>query len=189
MGDANPIRTLGDYSKPRHEGYRSTIELLVGNNVYCMDDPEQAFVEYASSHTDEAGESEEEEKDSLENTNTSHSASPDPSILFINEKVCKLNLFFKSLGLAPQLSGTEFVSTKGDDGDVMFTEIVKKDDDSCVTHLNRVYAEYGVRGRYFSVKVTQDMRERPLNEMFKMYLVDLINSHNIGPKMVYIKCK
>ncbi|GJT49367.1 hypothetical protein Tco_0975524, partial [Tanacetum coccineum] len=31
--DENPIRTLGDYSKPRHEGYRNTIELLVGNNV------------------------------------------------------------------------------------------------------------------------------------------------------------
>ncbi|GKE40197.1 hypothetical protein Tco_1463602 [Tanacetum coccineum] len=33
MGDKNPIRTLGDYSKPSHEGYRNTIELLVGNNV------------------------------------------------------------------------------------------------------------------------------------------------------------
>ncbi|GJW08714.1 hypothetical protein Tco_1571137 [Tanacetum coccineum] len=33
MGDENPIRTLRDYSKPRHEGYRNTIELLVGNNV------------------------------------------------------------------------------------------------------------------------------------------------------------
>ncbi|GKA57965.1 hypothetical protein Tco_0757153 [Tanacetum coccineum] len=33
MGDANPIRTLGDYSKPIHEGYRNTIELLVGNKV------------------------------------------------------------------------------------------------------------------------------------------------------------
>ncbi|GJU16319.1 hypothetical protein Tco_1144285 [Tanacetum coccineum] len=151
MGEANPIRTLGDYSKPSHEGYRNTIELPVGNNVdllqkvpyhgidlwlqvqifydhvnpvtrrtidhltdsklrdkntkeswalledlalydneswneqrdfaislpqdvlmnkittsceicsgpydtqYCMEDPEQAFVEYASLHTDEAG--------------------------------------------------------------------------------------------------------------------------------------
>ncbi|GJT92381.1 hypothetical protein Tco_1081226 [Tanacetum coccineum] len=27
MGDENPIRTLGDYSKPSHEGYRNTIEL------------------------------------------------------------------------------------------------------------------------------------------------------------------
>ncbi|GKB69938.1 hypothetical protein Tco_0931350, partial [Tanacetum coccineum] len=33
MGDENPIRTLGDYSKPSHEGYRNTIELPVGNNV------------------------------------------------------------------------------------------------------------------------------------------------------------
>nr|GEV68505.1 hypothetical protein [Tanacetum cinerariifolium] len=33
--DANPIRTLGDYSKPSHEGYRNTIELSIGNNVDC----------------------------------------------------------------------------------------------------------------------------------------------------------
>ncbi|GJV49493.1 zinc finger, CCHC-type containing protein [Tanacetum coccineum] len=33
MGDANHIRTLGDYSKPSHEGYMNTIELPVGNNV------------------------------------------------------------------------------------------------------------------------------------------------------------
>ncbi|GJV77058.1 MAK10-like protein [Tanacetum coccineum] len=141
MGDENPIRTLGDYSKPSYEGYKNTIELPVGNNVdpnqylkdllklvdsldldgenrertrlrlfqfslrdqasnwlerlpagsittwedlttrflaqffppgrtaklrndiliaphdtqYCMEDPEQAFVKYASSRTDEAG--------------------------------------------------------------------------------------------------------------------------------------
>ncbi|GJT38735.1 zinc finger, CCHC-type containing protein [Tanacetum coccineum] len=33
MGDENPIHTLGDYSKPSHEGYRNTIKLPVGNNV------------------------------------------------------------------------------------------------------------------------------------------------------------
>nr|GEY36875.1 zinc finger, CCHC-type [Tanacetum cinerariifolium] len=33
MGDANPIRTLGDYSKPSYEGYRNTIKLPLGNNV------------------------------------------------------------------------------------------------------------------------------------------------------------
>ncbi|GKA27825.1 zinc finger, CCHC-type containing protein [Tanacetum coccineum] len=33
MGDANPICTLRDYSKPSHEGYMNTIELLEGNNV------------------------------------------------------------------------------------------------------------------------------------------------------------
>ncbi|GJT75238.1 hypothetical protein Tco_1041963 [Tanacetum coccineum] len=36
MGNANPIRTLGDYSKPNHEGYRNTIELHVGNNVVLL---------------------------------------------------------------------------------------------------------------------------------------------------------
>ncbi|GKA57401.1 hypothetical protein Tco_0756589 [Tanacetum coccineum] len=70
MGDVNPIRTLEDYSRPSHEGYRNTIELPEGSNVvplrsdtirgphdtqYCMENPEQAFVNYASSHTDEVG--------------------------------------------------------------------------------------------------------------------------------------
>ncbi|GJZ61647.1 zinc finger, CCHC-type containing protein [Tanacetum coccineum] len=31
MGDENPIRTLGDYSKPSHKGYKNTIELLDPN--------------------------------------------------------------------------------------------------------------------------------------------------------------
>ncbi|GJU31671.1 hypothetical protein Tco_1175260 [Tanacetum coccineum] len=33
MEDENPIRTLEDYSKPSHEGYRNTIKLPVRNNV------------------------------------------------------------------------------------------------------------------------------------------------------------
>ncbi|GJV42504.1 zinc finger, CCHC-type containing protein [Tanacetum coccineum] len=33
MGDENRIRTLGDYSKPSHKGYKNTIELPIGNNV------------------------------------------------------------------------------------------------------------------------------------------------------------
>ncbi|GJV52667.1 hypothetical protein Tco_1448408 [Tanacetum coccineum] len=33
MGDKNPICTLGNYSKPSHEGYRNTTELPEGNNV------------------------------------------------------------------------------------------------------------------------------------------------------------
>ncbi|GJT10859.1 putative ribonuclease H-like domain-containing protein [Tanacetum coccineum] len=33
MRDENPIRTLRDYSRPSHEGYRNTIELLEGNSV------------------------------------------------------------------------------------------------------------------------------------------------------------
>ncbi|GKD72208.1 hypothetical protein Tco_1330490 [Tanacetum coccineum] len=37
MGDENPIRTLGDYYKPSHEGYKNTIELPIGNNVCEID--------------------------------------------------------------------------------------------------------------------------------------------------------
>ncbi|GKC42503.1 zinc finger, CCHC-type containing protein, partial [Tanacetum coccineum] len=33
LGDENPIRTLEDYSKPSHEGYKNTIKILVGNNI------------------------------------------------------------------------------------------------------------------------------------------------------------
>ncbi|GJT83601.1 hypothetical protein Tco_1057943 [Tanacetum coccineum] len=33
MGDENQPRTLGDYSRPSHKGYRNTIELLEGDNV------------------------------------------------------------------------------------------------------------------------------------------------------------
>ncbi|GJS52924.1 hypothetical protein Tco_0626286 [Tanacetum coccineum] len=36
MGDENLIPTLGDYSKPSHEGYRNTIELPEGNNVVSL---------------------------------------------------------------------------------------------------------------------------------------------------------
>ncbi|GJU06628.1 MAK10-like protein [Tanacetum coccineum] len=34
MGDENLPRALGDYSRPSHEGYRNTIELPDGNNVF-----------------------------------------------------------------------------------------------------------------------------------------------------------
>nr|GEU40603.1 MAK10-like protein [Tanacetum cinerariifolium] len=33
MENKNPIRTLGDYSRPGHEGFQNTIELSKGNNV------------------------------------------------------------------------------------------------------------------------------------------------------------
>ncbi|GJU36072.1 hypothetical protein Tco_1184426 [Tanacetum coccineum] len=38
MGDDNPIRTLGDYSRPSHEGYRNTIE-LPDETMWCLRDP------------------------------------------------------------------------------------------------------------------------------------------------------
>nr|GEW76208.1 MAK10-like protein [Tanacetum cinerariifolium] len=83
----------------------------------------------SDSHDDNQKENEGEEKNNQEDINTNPSTPPDPSVSFITEKVLKLNSFFELLGLAPQLSGTEFVYTKGD-GDMMFIKIVKKNDDS-----------------------------------------------------------
>nr|GEV21875.1 MAK10-like protein [Tanacetum cinerariifolium] len=71
-----------------------------------MEDPEQVFVEYASSCTDEA------------------------RVAFITEKVLKFNSFFESLGLVLQSSDTEVVCTKGDDRDVIFIELIRNNDDS-----------------------------------------------------------
>ncbi|GJV17447.1 hypothetical protein Tco_1362770 [Tanacetum coccineum] len=75
-------------------------------------------------------ENEEEDKDNSENIHVNPSTPPDPSVSFITEKVLKLNSFFESLGLVAQSSNTKLVCTKGDDGDVMFIEIVQKNDDS-----------------------------------------------------------
>nr|GEU84241.1 retrotransposon Orf1 [Tanacetum cinerariifolium] len=97
---------------------------------YCMEDPEQACVKYASSRTDKARENKKEEKDNPENIHVNPSVPPDPSISFITKKVLKLNSFFESLGLVPQSSNTKLVFSKGDDGDVMFIEIVKTNNDS-----------------------------------------------------------
>ncbi|GKB11411.1 hypothetical protein Tco_0845334 [Tanacetum coccineum] len=76
-----------------------------------------------------------EEKSNLKNINNTLPSPPDPSILFITEKVCKINSFFESSGLVPRSSDMKFVCIKEDDGDVMFIEIIKMYDDSCEKEL------------------------------------------------------
>nr|GEW44575.1 MAK10-like protein [Tanacetum cinerariifolium] len=124
MGDANPIRTHRDYSRPSHEGYMNTIELLEGNNVVHLRSDT-----IRNPHNDKPEEDEQEGNDDLENINTNPSPPPDSSVSFITKKVCKLNSFFELLGLVPQSSNIEFVCTKGDDDDVMFIKIIKHDND------------------------------------------------------------
>ncbi|GKE33767.1 hypothetical protein Tco_1453089, partial [Tanacetum coccineum] len=157
---------------------------------YYMEDPEQAFIEYASSCTDEAGGlvsnfmasqdarlskfkadfkqqqsvmtnkidtvlkaitdriagtlpsdtqqsdphdntegNKEEERDSPENHPDSPTP-PDLSVSFITEKVLKFNSLFESFRLVPPSPNAELVCTKEGDGDVMFIEIILKDDNS-----------------------------------------------------------
>ncbi|GJX48103.1 hypothetical protein Tco_0273293 [Tanacetum coccineum] len=58
------------------------------------------------------------------------STPPDPSIAFITEKVLKFNSLFELLGWVPPSPNAELVCTKEEDGDVMFIEIIPKDDNS-----------------------------------------------------------
>ncbi|GKA29400.1 hypothetical protein Tco_0715645 [Tanacetum coccineum] len=82
-----------------------------------------------ASYDDEEKENKEEE-DNSENIHINPPTPPDPSATFITEKVLKFNSFFESLGLVPPSSNTELICTKEEDGDVMFIEIVPKDDNS-----------------------------------------------------------
>ncbi|GJU70163.1 hypothetical protein Tco_1256422 [Tanacetum coccineum] len=52
------------------------------------------------------------------------------SLVLSAQKVCKLNSFIELSGLVPQSPETEIVCTKVDDGDIMFIEIIRKNDDS-----------------------------------------------------------
>ncbi|GJR88307.1 hypothetical protein Tco_0212318 [Tanacetum coccineum] len=74
-------------------------------------------------------ENEEEERGSPENHPDSPTP-PNPSITFITEKVLKFNLIFESLVLVPPSPNAELVCTKEEDGDVMFIEIISRDDNS-----------------------------------------------------------
>nr|GEU93374.1 putative reverse transcriptase domain-containing protein [Tanacetum cinerariifolium] len=88
------------------------------------------FEKQSDSYDKKAKENEKAEKDSLENIHINPSTRPNPSVAFITKKVLKFNSFFESLGLVPQSSDTEAVCTKGDDGEVMFIELIRKNADS-----------------------------------------------------------
>ncbi|GKF87132.1 hypothetical protein Tco_0258009, partial [Tanacetum coccineum] len=78
---------------------------------------------------DRTEENEEKERGSSKNHLDSPTP-PDPSILFVIEKFLKFNSLFESLGLVPPSPNAELVCTKEEDGDVMFIEIISKDDNS-----------------------------------------------------------
>nr|GEV85573.1 protein kinase-like domain, concanavalin A-like lectin/glucanase domain protein [Tanacetum cinerariifolium] len=71
-----------------------------------------------------------EEEDNPENIHINPPTPPNPSVTFITKKVLKFNSFFESLRLVLPSSNTELIYTKEENGDVMFIEIVRKDDNS-----------------------------------------------------------
>ncbi|GKC86572.1 MAK10-like protein, partial [Tanacetum coccineum] len=111
----------------------------------------------SDSYDEKSKKNEEEEKDSPENIHVNPSTPPDPSVAFITEKVLKFNSFFKSLGLVPQSSNTEVVFTKGDDGKVMFIELIRKNDDSSEGEPEEEGSTTtkGVGAEYFDIFLTR----------------------------------
>nr|GEY17959.1 zinc finger, CCHC-type [Tanacetum cinerariifolium] len=86
----------------------------------------------SDSRYDRTKQNEEEKRDSPESHSNS-STPPDPSISFLFEKVLKFNSLFESLGLVMwSLLGLlrSFIAQE-EDGNVMFIEIIPKDDYSC----------------------------------------------------------
>ncbi|GJS32631.1 hypothetical protein Tco_0531013, partial [Tanacetum coccineum] len=86
--------------------------------------------EQQSASYDDGEKENKEEEDYPENIHINSHTPPDLSVTFITEKVFKFNSFFESLGLVPPSSNTKLICTKREDGDVMFIEIVPKDDNS-----------------------------------------------------------
>ncbi|GJT53537.1 hypothetical protein Tco_0988591 [Tanacetum coccineum] len=107
MGDENPIHTLGDYSKPSHEGYRKTIKLLLERsdqqNRHVL---KRAITDRIAgtlpSDTVKNPKLGQEEKGNLGNINPNPHLQPDP--------------------LAS-------IATELDDREVMFIEIIRDDDE------------------------------------------------------------
>ncbi|GKE97601.1 hypothetical protein Tco_0020952, partial [Tanacetum coccineum] len=79
--------------------------------------------EQQSAFHDDREKENKEEEDDPENIH-------DPSVTFITKKVLEFNSFFESLRLVLPSSNTELFCTKKEDGDVMFIDIVLKDDNS-----------------------------------------------------------
>nr|GEU28956.1 ribonuclease H-like domain-containing protein [Tanacetum cinerariifolium] len=84
--------------------------------------------EQQSASYDDKEKENKEEEDDPKNIYVNPPTPPDPSFIFITEKVLKFNSFFKSLGLVPPLFNTELFCTKEEDSDVIFIKIVSKDD-------------------------------------------------------------
>ncbi|GKD58083.1 hypothetical protein Tco_1295592 [Tanacetum coccineum] len=83
-----------------------------------------------SNSCDNKTEENEEEKRNNPKNHSDSSTPPDPSIAFITEQALKFNSLLESLRLVPPSPNVELVCTKKEDGDIMFIEIIPKDDNS-----------------------------------------------------------
>ncbi|GJS57238.1 MAK10-like protein [Tanacetum coccineum] len=144
---------------------------------YSMEDPEQAFVEYASLRTDEAGglvsnfmasqdarlskfeaDFKQQQSDMTNKINTVLKAITDGIVgALLGDIVKNPKLSTYPVLLVPQSSDTEVVCTKGDDGEVMFIELIRKNNDSSEGEPEEEgsKATEGVGAEYFDIFPTR----------------------------------
>ncbi|GJW97272.1 putative reverse transcriptase domain-containing protein [Tanacetum coccineum] len=70
-----------------------------------------------------------QEEDNPGNTNSNPQPQPNPFASIATKQVQKLNSMLESLGLITQSSNPKFICSKEDDGEVMFIEIIRDDDE------------------------------------------------------------
>ncbi|GJV86616.1 hypothetical protein Tco_1530554 [Tanacetum coccineum] len=107
---------------------------------YCMEDPKQAFIEYASSRSDEAEDArlskfeadfKQQQREMTNKIDTVLKAITDQIAGTLPRDMVKNpKLGTHLVSLVPPSPNAELVFTKEEDGDVMFIEIISKDDNS-----------------------------------------------------------
>ncbi|GKE54288.1 hypothetical protein Tco_1489444, partial [Tanacetum coccineum] len=98
-----------------------------------MEDPEQSFVEYASSRTDEAGDARFSKFEAdFKQQQSKMTNKIDTVLKAITDRIAGIlpSDTVKDPKLIPLSSNTGLICIKEEDGDVMFIEIVSKDDKS-----------------------------------------------------------
>nr|GEW76417.1 MAK10-like protein [Tanacetum cinerariifolium] len=130
-------------------------DLQCSTHVHGLINAITICLEQQSDSYDDKENKNKEEEDNQENIHVNHSTPPDPS--FITEKVLKFNSFFESLRLVLQSSDTEVVCTKRGDGEVMFIELIRKNDDSSEGEREKEGSTTteGVGAEYFDIFPTR----------------------------------
>nr|GEX01934.1 MAK10-like protein [Tanacetum cinerariifolium] len=121
----------------------NSITSVLSDRSYLMEDPQCSSQIHSSINAvticpkqpnkpqnDDVEREDREERSNPKNIDSTPPSPHDSSILFITEEVRKLDSFHESSGLVPQSFDTKIVCTKGDDEDVVFIEIIRKNDDS-----------------------------------------------------------
>ncbi|GJU23810.1 hypothetical protein Tco_1157152 [Tanacetum coccineum] len=124
---------------------------------------------------------------SLGNISSNPHPQPDRLASIAIEQVRKLNSMLKSLGLVPQSSNTRFVCTKEEDGEVMFIEIIRDNDEPQNESPNEGEGTTteGLAEEYFDTFPPRDELTYHKNEEDKRRGVDYVMSKILG---FYKKC-